>query len=336
MSDLTTFCYQRRQRMLFTNESSIIRFTPISPYDDGTVTQQQLDMRRKAEILEYNANKSSTKTNNLTRSEKWSRYANGYTEKLCASDKETPTPTSSSDVPGPIIMLYNDPNVQLYNYASGVNSYGIINPPIATGWDTLTPNNVQCESTVDTTISSILIQQGIDSPTYNFTIQTPIAIYLYGTTAGNSTVRIQIRSITPSVLYSENVVQTTPLCSFSSTLDLSLNSPTPTNLTIPYEYSAVVYIGIVTISNIVLPTYPGFVYNFNIDCLLNNTYSNVNLSPTVGVYSNLTVDKLTTDQFGIIQQNLVNCAIVSGAVDPNTLYLSPSKYVTFSISGIPI
>jgi hypothetical protein len=48
------------------------------------------------------------------------------------------------------------------------------------------------------------------------------------------------------------------------------------------------------------------------------------------------VDKLTTDQFGIIQQRLVNCAIVSGAVDPNTLYLSPSKYVTFSISGIPI
>ena len=317
MSDLTAFCYQRRQRMRFTNESSIIRFTPISPYD-GTVTQQQLDMRRKAEILEYNANKSSTKTNNLTRSEKWSRYANGYTEKLCASDKETPTPTSSSDVPGPIIMLYNDPNIPLYNYASGVDSYGIINPSIATGWNTLTPNNVECLSNVYTSISSILIQPGIDNPTYNFTIQTPIAIYLYGTTTGSSTVTIKIDEITPSVLYSENVVQTTPTCSYTSNqLDLSLNSST----TGPYSYSAVVYMGIVTISNIVLPTYPGFVYNFNINCLLNNTYSNLSLSPTVVVYSNLTLDKL--------DQPLVNCSVLSGEVDS-------TSYTSFSILGMPM
>jgi len=330
MSGLTEFCDQRRQRMLFTNPLSIIRYTPISPYD-GTVTQQQLDMRRKAEILEYNANKSNTKTNNLTRTEKWSRYANGYYETICASDKQIPTPTSSSNIPGPIIMLYNNPNVPLYNYASGVDSYGIINPSIATGWNTLTPNNVECKTTVDTTISSILIQPGIDSPTYNFTIKTPIAIYLYGTTTGNSTVTININKITPSVLYGGNVVQTTPLCSFNSTsLDLSLNSPTTTNLTIPYSYSAVVYMGIVTISNIVLPTYPGFVYNFNINCLLNHTYSNVNLSPTVGVYSNLTVDKLN--------QTLVNCTIVSGAVDPNTSNITPpkTKYTSFSISGIPM
>ena len=34
---------------------------------------------------------------------------------ICPNDN-TPKPTSSSDVPGKIINLYEDPNVPLYNY----------------------------------------------------------------------------------------------------------------------------------------------------------------------------------------------------------------------------
>ena len=67
---LATLCDQRKKQMLFNIPQA--RYTPQSPYN-GTYTKFQLDMRRKAEILKYSNNTSSTKTNNLTRSEKFAQ-----------------------------------------------------------------------------------------------------------------------------------------------------------------------------------------------------------------------------------------------------------------------
>ena len=40
----------------------------------------------------------------------------------CPFDDSIPTPTSSSDVPGPIINLYKDNNIPLYNFANSINN----------------------------------------------------------------------------------------------------------------------------------------------------------------------------------------------------------------------
>lgn len=71
---LKSICQQRSKQQMFS--LPFPRYDPISPYD-GTYTQQQLDMRRKAEILKYSNNSSSTKTNNLSRSQLWSQLVKG-------------------------------------------------------------------------------------------------------------------------------------------------------------------------------------------------------------------------------------------------------------------
>ena len=101
------------------------RYTPINPYSLG-YTQAQLDMRRKAEILQYNKNangKSSKKEKYVTAvkgSLQRRTFSNYYLkavqtgdEQLCPSDILIPTLTTASDVPGPAMYLNYDPTVPL-------------------------------------------------------------------------------------------------------------------------------------------------------------------------------------------------------------------------------
>jgi hypothetical protein len=75
---LDVLCDQRKKQMLFNNPQS--RYTPANPYN-GTFTKYQLDMRRKAEILKYSNTNSSSKTNNLTQTQKLSKIYLEYRHK---------------------------------------------------------------------------------------------------------------------------------------------------------------------------------------------------------------------------------------------------------------
>jgi len=76
---MNSICEQRRKQMLYT--VSPMRYTPLSPYVQfPQYTQKQFDMRRKAEILQYSAAKSNTKTNNFTKSQKWSQLIRGISQ----------------------------------------------------------------------------------------------------------------------------------------------------------------------------------------------------------------------------------------------------------------
>lgn len=73
-----TICQQRRKNMLYNTPP--VRFTPLNPYGQTpSFSKFQLDMRRKAEILQYSASASSTKTNNLTQKQKWAQIISGKT-----------------------------------------------------------------------------------------------------------------------------------------------------------------------------------------------------------------------------------------------------------------
>jgi len=73
-----TICQQRKKVMLYNTPAN--RYTPINPYEQTPgLSKFQLDMRRKAEILQYSASASSTKTNNLTKNQKWSQIISGKT-----------------------------------------------------------------------------------------------------------------------------------------------------------------------------------------------------------------------------------------------------------------
>lgn len=147
--NLDTICKLRKRQQLFPMPS--FRATPISPYPD--FTQEQLNMRRKFEILQYPSNKIASQTNSLTQRQRFAQATTGkyqrqsytttykdeitytYDKRLnmdvpsltrtavlasvdCSGDDLIPTLSTSSDVPGPAITIYKDPTVPLYNYAN--------------------------------------------------------------------------------------------------------------------------------------------------------------------------------------------------------------------------
>lgn len=164
--NLTTLCNLRKRQQLFPMPS--FRANPISPYPQ--YTQEQLDMRRKVEILKYSNNASSTKTNNITKKGRFAQvitgkyqsksYTTTYTDVVstvfdpvtntdrvvitrvpvlapydCSLDNLIPTPTSGSGVPGPITNLYYDPSVPLYNYSNSADRiYAITDAPDTDLW----------------------------------------------------------------------------------------------------------------------------------------------------------------------------------------------------------
>jgi hypothetical protein len=106
-----------------------------SPYlpQNGGFTRSQLDMRRKAEILTYNSNRM-LKANSLTKSQKFSLLAKNSIKNVpvynnqCFTDEKgnlLRTPSSSCDVPGDIIDLYNDQTIPLYMFSQGNNTKSI-------------------------------------------------------------------------------------------------------------------------------------------------------------------------------------------------------------------
>jgi hypothetical protein len=86
-----------------------------TPYQNG-VTQQQLNMRRKAEILKYNSTKSSTQTNGITKNQIFSKIVSTNYRPCSVDANNKPMPSSASNIPGPVMYLFEDPNVNLYNY----------------------------------------------------------------------------------------------------------------------------------------------------------------------------------------------------------------------------
>jgi len=88
-----------------------------------TYTQQQLDMRRKVEVLQYAgaSTQGGKQESNVQQFSRINRMYNTRTAQLktnadCSSNKYIPRATTDSNVPGPPQLLVYDPNVELYNY----------------------------------------------------------------------------------------------------------------------------------------------------------------------------------------------------------------------------
>lgn len=191
-------------------------------------TQSQLDMRRKAEILKYTATKTNTKTNNLTRSERWAQLINGSTQQrslsssfiklntisqttntvvvqTCPSGTIITTPSYSSNIPGPITNLYLDPDVPIYNLIPDQNAYGIINQEQYTLpfiYDQtqidkpLSLINYIPQNTV--TLTSIYIKN-FKLQKYSFNITFPLSMYIYADVSMNNS------TLKNTELYSNNI-----------------------------------------------------------------------------------------------------------------------------------
>ena len=272
--------YLQRQKMQLLNIPPT-RFTPISPYPANT--RFQLDMRRKAEILKYSAAKTNTKTNNFTKSEKWAQLVSGNFQRRtysqndiinatnnlldCSSNETILTPTSASGVPGPIMYLYNDPTVPLYNYVIN-RSYSILDDNNTQSWNINPYNDISCENGEQTLVSLLGIRKYIQNDYTTFNLTTSVGIYVVGTvdSAGKSSaVTLSVSNIGCAIYYNDTVAATPTVSTYglySLTVDLS-------NSTMG-AFSASLFVGNITTDDFTLYTKPNMVYDIKLTFTLSS------------------------------------------------------------------
>jgi hypothetical protein len=321
---MNTICQQRHRQMLFTIPPA--RYTPPSPYVQfPQFTQKQFDMRRKAEILSYNATKTNTKTNNFTKKQKWVQLVSGtqqvtsyttiihrnsapytYTDACgnliynkfdqlfdivkstydCSlSNDLIPTPTSASGIPGPIEYLIRDLKVPIYNYATNINNYSILQSENNDPWNIYTLDDLSFSTANSNLYGRLVIRQPIDQYAYTFMIQTPISLFVSGssTSSGRTAITnlsLNIQSVSLQVYYNKTAIalQMQPVFTLNG-IPLSLSANTAgnkytanctnnsaflnysiTGTTPNYMYQD--YVGMLSISNLYLYTEPGYIYDF--------------------------------------------------------------------------
>lgn len=288
-----------------------IRFEFVSPYTGKTAsheynetesksalyTQEQLDMRRKAEILQYN--KSSSKGNKMTRAQRYSQIASGAFQRKtqsqvdangrvtifnissCSTDKYVPTSTTKSDVPGKPMMLFYDPSVPLYNYAEKINNTQFEEEESEETWVHTTTYDIFLQDNTSTTIFSITIGK-IDNAFTLYDINIPIAIYMEGNVndlQNQEQETIQINAIELSIYYGNSIVNVTYNSNIQDLIDTDVQFTTTASLS-DDSFKLTQYIGNLKINNLRLSTQYGFIYDMHLKV-------NVNTNALLGDYSNV-------------------------------------------------
>ena len=316
MADSTCSTLQQRTSFLQMMMPPV-RFNGVAnPYLNTNYTQSQLDMRRKAEILQYN--KNSTQTNKLTKSQKFSKAIGRTATTTCPNDLYIPSLSSSSGVPGPVITLQYVPTVPLYNYAQNTASLGLINIEDTSKWIDSTKDNIISYDSIETVLLDLAINK-VDTSTATFSINSPIGIYVDGAATGASIVGdISLNSIEVSVYYNDlNYLLTSTIAPVittltelkSKTVRYSVTSPSPS---ISKQFSGVKYIGNLNITNLTLPTMNGYVYKIKVKFKLTSSKTGTYSSFNTRVYMNVSTS--ATD-------SLVNCTFSTPtSVSPRVPY----------------
>lgn len=295
-----SFCQQRSLIQLY--NVPLPRFTPANPYSSDKYSKFQLDMRRKAEVLKYSANRSSTQTNNPTKKQNFAALVRGknshsqsqivlkpsniilnkVTAISCTADDIIPTPTSSCGVPGPITYLYNDETVPLYNYSDfNTRTYSDHVPSKYDPWQFVSlPDQV-----VPNTAYYLIMNSKIRFSQYNYKLTVPVGIRVYGQVpplfpGGNIT--IHLKPVTLSVYFGSNLVNPFSEDITDISLNLKVNANTSSS---SVDFSGNQFVGNLIFENILLYTAPTYVYTFNL--VADNPYSDSEIFKSAKLIANI-------------------------------------------------
>jgi hypothetical protein len=308
---IQSICDQRRQQTMY--NKPLARINMISPYETTTYTKFDLDMRRKAEILKYE--KGSTKGNTLTKKQRWAQIINGNTQTLSTSANNTciiqnkPMPLSASNVPPDrnVSVLYNDEKVPLYNFINPISTraYGFTNTPtnINSIFQQNILSNIICESNISNKIASIIFSENADLNVYTISIHNiPLALYIQGDLSGtninlNITDDTVINSIQLNAYYNDNLVPDRSVYryTYSPTILQSYNLDISANTYLDgTTFKGIQYIGNLSISNILLYTSPGFIYDFKLTVNLSYFLARNTEIPSMhaSIIANVTPDQI--------------------------------------------
>lgn len=311
MSNCNTAEQNRRNGLIFNIPPP--RYTPQNPYSEGW-TKEQLDMRRKAEVLKYNktANARTTKTQSwlqIVRGVYQRRtYSGAYLSGINNADADCETVitySTGAGIPGPQIPLYLDPRVPLYNYNTQQQALGINNDEETDMWRTKYDTNLL---SLRPNIFTINIRTPIDNTQYKYTLRTAIGLYLDGSSNPlDYNVSVSFKQTSVKVLYGGALVPTSP----TITLDSAFISDVGGNITkdisgslLGGPYAGAIYLGNMTISNLLLPTAAGKTYD-------------IVLEPVISIEGRITTDR------AILYSNLIPFSN-----DPRILSNNTKKFTT--------
>lgn len=348
----TDFCQQRSIRQLNNVPLSRFDLNSINPYLTKQFTKKQLDMRRKVEILKYSANKSSSQTNNLTKREKFALLVRGGLGNAtslnvgkrgnanCVEDSTAPTPTSSCNVPGPVIYLQADESVPLYNYSGfNIRTYPNYVPDNATPWQFVVNPDVLIDNdpTTSNPVYYLIINNVINYPQHSFNVVVPIEITFSGTvpvattqpTYLVETVNIKILSATLNAYYNDNFSNSTEIIdkSVSHLIDGPTLSEVAFNV-LPNHvgtFTSTQFFGTLEFNRLILYTAPTYVYRFKLDLT-------VGVSAVGDIYANNFRD-YTNFRFDIVGNPTEYKNLAIGC---NVSVLTGTSNITASISGVAI
>jgi len=270
------------------------RYTPLNPYELG-FTQAQLDMRRKAEILQYNktSNGKSTKKEKFVTAVKGSLQRRTFSsyylkavqdgaEQLCPNDLFIPTLTTASDVPGPAMYLNYDPTVPLYNYNTQQNAYGTKNTDSKYMW--LTNYDTDILDDNNPLIFTLNIQPAIDNNNYRFSFTTSVSMYISGYNtahpgadiSGMYNLNIPPQNLSITVMYGGEPVTLVnqPTITYSPGFLMDVSGYVLTRA-VANQFSGDIYMGNITFSNILLSTHNKNTYDFYVQYIPSYTTTNI-------------------------------------------------------------
>jgi hypothetical protein len=280
MSDFTLSCTnQRKQRSrFFYHEAgdSSSRLNIISPYIYATnnqlvYTQNDFNMRRKAEILKYN-NNSNLNNNNK---QKYSFLSKKTTKTKKCPDSNNAKPSSSSDVPGKIIQLSENTDVPLYKYKDISKQFTFSNIPFDNFkriFDQFPFFNTFNNNDAEVNIMDIIILNP-DNNQFRFNFSIPICIQfeadfepIQNINTDIATAQIAIFSSLLKVFYSDSLISENNIAYRSepevssdivkSTFSVSLDFQTSETGKIRFSQ----YVGNIIVNNVTLQTITQYVY----------------------------------------------------------------------------
>ena len=296
-SNICTILAQRRQLALLqkpANRYEGMLYT--NPYERD-FTKEQLDMRRKAEVLQYRKSASQT-TGQMTKKGKYAKlFTIAGNNNICPLDLYLPTPTSSSNVPGPVVPLQYNESVPLYNYASEADNYANLNPQSNSQFDLYADNNVFVPNQYIVKVASLVINNPSQSSS-SFTVKIPVGLYVSADISGSTIydASFSIPSVTFDVYYNGTLV---PGKSVTSTSFSAINVQVKSNTT-RATFSGKAYVGLLE-HTFTLATVKGFVYEFRMSAITVTNRQSINISPTVGMFASISNDSTPP----------INCTITS-------------------------
>ena len=338
-----SFCESRRKKQLYNVPLSRVEVT--SPYFNNItgaqlvdssnvpITRARVDMRRKVEILKYSSNRMPAQTNSLTKKEKWAQISTATGKSARLLDPETiicpgetavrtpkAMPSSASGVPGPVVYLYEEPQIPLYNFII-TRSYAFNVPNENNYWSTTINTNVGIGSNiVSSTLFAVNINANINRTRASFSLEIPVGLALKGTYTPaqqppplfTEDITLGVSSATLYILCNGKSIPSVPPITVSGLQKYLACRLTPSS-TSPIPFECVQYVGNISFPGITLETSYAYVYEFAVSITLtmqttadparfNNTNNNNTSTLQYYSYANIT---------NLIPQTATNIAVIS-------------------------